>query len=152
LRKHPIYRALRADKMIIAMLEAVLAHYLTANPEESIPALRMAGESADSLRQRAEALKTRLNQTLLKLNCEVVSTTSTLGGGTLPGETLPSFGIHLKGEFSPDKLARHLRTADLPIVPIVIADKLVIDLRTVPISEESLLCNSLIEIDKLLPS
>jgi len=150
LRKHPIYRALRADKLIIATLEGVFAQYLAPQPEQIVPALRMAIASGESLRRRAENFvgATRLRA----LRCAVIETTSTFGGGTLPGELLPSFGIEIlpPAKVTADKLSRLLRSAENPVVTIVKEGKVTVDFRTVQVEEESLLATVLFEIDETL--
>jgi L-seryl-tRNA(Ser) seleniumtransferase len=150
LRKHPIYRAVRADKLIIATLEGVFAQYLAPSPENIVPALRMAIASRDGLKQRAQNFVASTK--LMCLRCRVVETTSTFGGGTLPGELLPSFGVEIspQAKVSADKLSRMLRTAENPIVAIVKEGQVTIDFRTVQPEEEPLLAMVLIEIDKSL--
>jgi L-seryl-tRNA(Ser) seleniumtransferase len=150
LRKHPIYRALRADKLIIATLEGVFAQYLAPSPQTIVPALRMAITTSECLKQRAQnfAAATKLRT----LRCGVVETTSTFGGGTLPGEQLPSYGVEIMPEakITADKLSRMLRSAENPVVAIVKEGKVTIDFRTVQAEEEPLLATVLTDIDKTL--
>lgn len=150
LRKHPIYRALRADKLIVAILEGVFAQYLAPSPQSAIPALRMATASTECLRQRAEDF-VALNKPI-GLRLAVVAATSTFGGGTLPGETLPSFGIEIAPpqKVTADKLAGLLRKAEIPVVPIVQDGKVIIDFRTVQPEEEPLLAQVLADVGKML--
>lgn len=151
LRDHPMYRALRADKLTIAILEQVLCEYLRLAPENRINVMQMATKPASELKSRAEAF---VKQAKLAngYKLRVVETRSAFGGGTLPGHTLESFGITIepdgtagsKGKKnSPDKLLALLRNARTPVIAIIQDDSVVIDFRTVQSHDESLLLESL---------
>ncbi len=136
LRKSPMYRALRADKLIIAIIESVLASYLSPQPEKIIPALKIASVPSEKLKERAEKLISSLEaKGNATLNCKLVKTQSTLGGGSLPGQTLDSYGIELeKAKTSAEKLAKQLRSGQNglpPVIGIISDNRLIIDLRTV---------------------
>ncbi len=151
LRDHPMYRALRADKLTIAILEQVLCEYLRLAPENHINVMQMATKPASELKSRAEAfVKEAKLANGYKLR--VVETRSAFGGGTLPGHTLESFGITIEPEGtagstgkknSPDKLLALLRNARTPVIAIIQDDSVVIDFRTVQSHDESLLLESL---------
>jgi L-seryl-tRNA(Ser) seleniumtransferase len=114
LRRHPLQRALRADKLTLAALEGTLVLYLDA--PERIPVLRMLRD--DGVRARAERLASLTGAT-------VEETVARVGGGALPLAELPSFACALEEE-----LASPLRSTEPPVVGIVRDGKLLLDCRT----------------------
>jgi L-seryl-tRNA(Ser) seleniumtransferase len=116
LRRHPLQRALRADKLTLAALEATLQLYLDAPAR--IPVLRMLGEDAAAVRARAEKLATLVGG-------ELEETIARVGGGALPLLELPSFACALEEE-----LAAPLRTGQPPVIGIVRDGRLLLDCRT----------------------
>jgi L-seryl-tRNA(Ser) seleniumtransferase len=119
LRRHPLQRAVRADKLTLAALEGTLALYL--EPEralEEVPVLRMALESGDAVRARAERLAELTGG-------EVEETVGRIGGGALPLAELPSFACAVE-----EALARPLRAGDPPVVGVVRDGRLLLDCRT----------------------
>jgi L-seryl-tRNA(Ser) seleniumtransferase len=119
LRRHPLQRAMRADKLTLAALEGTLALYL--EPEralQEVPVLRMALESADAVRARAERL-------VELVGGEVEETVGRVGGGALPLAELPSFACAVEEE-----LAAPLRAGDPPVVGVVRDGRLLLDCRT----------------------
>jgi len=134
LRAHPIARIVRLDKVHLAALEAVLRLYLQGDAGmERVPLVRMASRSCDGLRLVAGEILERLGPVAeLGVRAEVIETEATFGGGSLPGETLPSIGISIALETgSVDGFARGLREADPAIVGRIEQDRLILDLRTV---------------------
>jgi L-seryl-tRNA(Ser) seleniumtransferase len=125
LRKHPLARALRVDKTTLAGLEATLLAYLHGRAISEIPVWRMIAATPTVLRARAEQIAATLGDF-----ASVVSCASAVGGGSLPGETLPSFAVALAGA-SPDDLARRLRLGDPPVVGRIADGRLLLDVRTV---------------------
>jgi len=121
LRRHPLQRALRPDKLAVAALEGTLAA-LRAGPDE-VPVLRMAREDADAVRARAERLAAATGG-------DVEATTARVGGGALPLAELPSFACAL-----PAELAVPLRLGEPPVVGIVRDDRLLLDCRTLSDTE-----------------
>jgi L-seryl-tRNA(Ser) seleniumtransferase len=121
LRRHPLQRALRADKLTIAALEATLALALDA-PDE-IPVLRMLREPAEQVRARAEKLAGNVSG-------EVENTVARAGGGALPLTELPSFACAVK-----PSLAEPLRLGDPPVVGILRDGRLLLDCRTLTDAE-----------------
>src|SRR5215218_8262921 len=116
LRRHPLQRAMRADKLTLAALEGTLTLYLDA--PERIPVLRMLREADDAVRARAERLASLVAGT-------VEETVARVGGGALPLAELPSFACALE-----QSLAAPLRDADPPVVGIVRDGRLLLDCRT----------------------
>ena len=133
LRKHPMARAVRPDKMSLAGLSATLNHYLMDEAPETVPVWMMIAASEDQMKSRAEEWKQRLG------TGEVVSGRSTVGGGSLPEETLPTRLLALEADH-PNEFTDRLRQADPPIIARVEDDRVVCDPRTVlPNQEERLL-------------
>lgn len=134
LRKHPLARALRVDKTTLAGLEATLLAYLHERATDEIPVWRMIAAPPDVLRRRAEALIARIGAD----HAEVVGCTSAVGGGALPGETLPSFAVALRAA-QPDALAQALRHGQPPVVGRIAEGRLLLDVRTVLPEQETAL-------------
>src|SRR5205085_3296845 len=116
LRRHPLQRALRADKLTLAALEGTLALY--AEAPDRIPVLRMLTEPAERVRARAERLAAAVGG-------EVEETTARVGGGALPLAELPSFACALE-----EALAAPLRTGEPPVVAVVRDGRTLLDCRT----------------------
>jgi L-seryl-tRNA(Ser) seleniumtransferase len=133
LKKHPLARALRADKLCLAALSATLLHYLKGEAEECLPVWSMISASQEVIKERALSWKGALGQG------EVIAGESTVGGGSLPGESLPTFLLALSVK-NPDRLQEILRMSQPPVVGRVWEDQVVLDPRTVlPSQDESLL-------------
>ena len=122
LRSHALMRALRPDKTTIAGLLATLAAYRDGTAESELPVWRMIAAGPGELERRAAALARRLGG-------EIIATRSTVGGGSLPEETQPSFAVGLRGR--PQHLAPALRRADPPVIGRVVDERLVLDLRSI---------------------
>jgi L-seryl-tRNA(Ser) seleniumtransferase len=119
LRRHPLQRALRADKLTLAALEATLALYLEpARAALEIPVLRMLAEPAEAVRARAERLAAEVGG-------EVEETVGRVGGGALPLAELPSFACAVEEE-----LGVRLREGDPPVVSLVRDGRCLLDCRT----------------------
>lgn len=133
IRRHPLYRAIRADKLCLAALSATIELYLKGKAEQEIPLYMMLSRSLEDLTEQVNRWIDRLQAG------SALEGFSTVGGGSLPGETLPTclLALHVK---SPAKFAARLREADPPIITRVQDDLLLIDPRTVlPWQEENLL-------------
>jgi L-seryl-tRNA(Ser) seleniumtransferase len=116
LRRHPLQRAMRADKLTLAALEGTLRVYLDA--PERIPVLRMLAQDAGTLRARAERLASLIGGT-------VEETVGRVGGGALPLAELPSFACAVE-----ESLAGPLRHGALPVIGVVRDGKLLLDCLT----------------------
>jgi L-seryl-tRNA(Ser) seleniumtransferase len=129
LRRDPLARATRPDKTILAAIAASLALYRAGRAMAEIPVWRMLSTPVDALRARAEALLA----TLPDGSGEVVELESTVGGGSLPGQVLPSIGIALAAASGRDAadLATELRTGEPSVVARIERELVVLDLRTV---------------------
>ena len=139
LKKHPLTRALRVDKLTLAALEATLLHYLKGEAAREVPVWRMLAASQEELRTTAEEWAASLRQD--GIICQVVPGESTIGGGSLPGETLPTYllSIPLTEATAGDQFAS-LRKQPTPIIARVEKGALLLDPRTVlPHQEQTLL-------------
>jgi len=125
MRRDPLARATRPDKATMAAVSVTLGLYRAGRAAASIPVWRMIAASEAGLRDRAVALASRLGD-----RAEPVATASTVGGGSLPGETLPSWGVALWAR-SADRLAAALRAGAPIVIGRIDADRVVLDLRTV---------------------
>ena len=140
LRRHPLARALRVDKTTIAGIQATLLHYLKQEATEKLPVWQMISLSLEDIQRRAESWAEWLGQ--LAIEAEFVPGLSTVGGGSLPGETLPTRLVALRIP-SPDHLAQRLRRGEPPVVGRIEGGRLVLDPRTVLPGEEHELLSSL---------
>jgi L-seryl-tRNA(Ser) seleniumtransferase len=136
IRKHPLARAVRADKTCLAGITATLTHYLKDEAEREIPILRMMSMRAEQVRVRAEAWREALGQG------EVVRSESTVGGGSLPEESMPTFVLALNVK-SPDKFLRKMREADPPVIARTENDRVLLDPRTVFEKQDAVIISTL---------
>ena len=133
IKKHPLARAVRADKSCLAGLTATLTHYLKDEAEREIPIVRMMSLTLEQVKGRAEAWREELGQG------NVVEGESTVGGGSLPDESIPTFLLELQVK-SAEKFLRALRKNNPPIIARTENDKVLLDPRTVfPEQEGALL-------------
>jgi len=146
-RRHPLFRALRVDKLTIAALEATLGAYLRGAVDE-IPALRMIRMSAQELKRRAENFLRELTPELPlgEVELEIVDGASLAGGGSTPTQSLPSKIICIaSARYSAAQLEQRLRRAPagVSVIARVEEDRLILDLRTVFVEQEPLLLKTL---------
>lgn len=134
LKKNPLARAVRIDKLCLAALVATLTHYKLGNAVAQIPVLRMIAMSAEQCRTRAEAWAAELSNE--QTGVEVVATQSTVGGGSLPGAELPSFALALTPA-DPDAFMIRLRQTQLPIIARIADQRVLFDPRTVLPSQDA---------------
>jgi L-seryl-tRNA(Ser) seleniumtransferase len=142
LKKHPLARAVRADKLCLAGLTATLLHYLKDEAVEKIPVWQMIAATPEQVRIRATEWSVTLNQRRWK-SCQVIPGRSTVGGGSLPGETLPTYLLALTVAH-PDQFLKRLRTCQPPVIARLEEDHVVLDPRSVlPEQDETLLAGLL---------
>ena len=128
--KHPLYRALRMDKLTLAALEATLKLYEMGKTEE-IPALAMLSKSADELRQDAKRLLELILPLPDKFTAGIIETEGQAGGGSLPTEAFLSFAVAISTEVMPlQELEQRLRQWHKPIVSRIHREQLLLDVRT----------------------
>jgi len=144
LRKHPLYRVLRADKITYAVLEATLAAYRRERIDD-IPVLRMLSMSKEEIGKRAKNLISKLEGRGLRM--EMVHGQSAIGGGAAPAVQPDTMLIALEGKgVSVDELEKKLRGSDPPVIARIENDRVLLDLRTVSETEEGELLKTLFEI------
>ncbi len=141
MRRNPLYRALRVDKMMLAALDATLIEHEAGRARERVPVLRMIHTPADTLTARTQAFRDALAGVAPALRTTVVEAESVVGGGALPAVGLPTAALAVDPDpGGADRLAATLRAGHPPVVARVLDGRLLIDLRTVlPEEEESLL-------------
>jgi L-seryl-tRNA(Ser) seleniumtransferase len=131
LRRHPIARAVRVDKMQVGALEAVLASYAKGK-EVDVPVWRMLREPAAEVRRRADELAIALDGDLE--GAHVIACESAVGGGSVPGTGIPSFGVEVRAP-NPDAMAARLRTGSPSVFCRITERGVLLDLRTVSLNE-----------------
>ena len=136
IRVNPLFRALRVDKLTYAVLEATLMEYIRQN-HDAIPFARMLRLSAGDVRDRAEAVRKRL-EPAGKLQIEIIAGESLIGGGSAPTSTLPTYLLAITAEgLSADEIAARLRAHKPAVVARVEEGRALLDLRTVFEQEET---------------
>jgi L-seryl-tRNA(Ser) seleniumtransferase len=139
MRQHPLARALRADKLCLAALEATLTSYLEGTAEVDLPTLRMIGTPVAEVQESAGRLADALKREAPALEVDVSPSVARSGGGTLPTYEIPSFAVTLGGS-EPEALAEGLRSVDPPVVGRVREGRLWLDVRTLlPGDEEAVI-------------
>ena len=123
LKRHPLARALRVDKLTYAALIATLEHYRRDEALEMIPVWQMISRSLDDIRDTAESWSARIGAV-------VISGESTVGGGSLPGTALPTALLAIKSDAA-NRLVEKLRQADPPVIARIADGRVLLDPRTV---------------------
>ena len=141
IRRHPLARAVRADKMALAALSATLARYLTGRAGDEIPVWQMMARSLSDIEKMAAEWAELL--TIKGLAAEVVDGESTVGGGSLPGATMPSRLLAVNHP-QVEQLAMALRRHDPPVIGRITGDRLLLDTLTVIPGQEQALLGSII--------
>jgi len=140
LKRHPLTRALRVDKTTIAGLQATLLHYLKGEAEKKVPIWRMIAASIEAIEERAVAWSEKLAEA--GVTASVMDGRSTVGGGSLPGETLPTRLVVIRVD-SPDELAHRLRVGDPPVIGRIEDDLFLLDPRTVLAEEDGVVIEAI---------
>jgi L-seryl-tRNA(Ser) seleniumtransferase len=137
LKRHPLARTVRVDKMTLAALQVTLLHYLQGDATTAIPLWAMIARPLTDIEQQAQSWAARL-RALPGVTAAVVTGQSTVGGGSLPGETMPTrlVSIRLAGRVAGKEpsvaiLSHNLRRGSPPIVARIERNALIIDPRTV---------------------
>ncbi|MGH9372998.1 MAG: L-seryl-tRNA(Sec) selenium transferase, partial [Vicinamibacterales bacterium] len=145
-RRHPLMRALRVDKMTYAALEATLEEYSAGRAGTTVPVARMIALSSGEIAVRAEALVRRMPGA--DLSTAVIGGESTIGGGSAPGSSLPTRLLALTHRsLSPVQIEARLRASDPPVIARIDNERVVLDLRTVMPEEDEVLLELLRRID-----
>jgi len=147
MRRNPLFRALRVDKLTYAALEATLLAYLRQD-WDAIPTLRMMRLPLAEIEQRAKALGQKLSSVA---RAELRDGESVFGGGSAPGETLPTklLAVQVK-DMSAQELAKRLRLQPVPVIARVEDDRVVLDLRTVFPEQDAAVAEALLRVGKAL--
>ena len=137
LRKDPLARAMRPDKTILAAVAATLALYRAGRATQEIPVWRMLATPLEALRRRAEAVVAALPDGA----AAVVELDATVGGGSVPGATVPSIGVALAGSTarSATGLLGSLRTGDPCVIGRIERHRVVLDLRAIAPEDDEML-------------
>jgi L-seryl-tRNA(Ser) seleniumtransferase len=141
LRQHPLTRALRVDKTTLAGLAATLSLYLRGQAEQQAPVWRMIAAQEGELADRAAGWAARL--IAARIEAAVAPDASTVGGGSLPGETLPTRLLALPG-LPADRLAARLRAGQPAVVGRIVDGSLCFDPRTVLPEQDELLLSAIL--------
>lgn len=136
LKVHPLARAIRADKMALAALTATLEHYIKGEALECVPVWRMISRDLNEIRTRAEKWQKAIQRG------EVIEARSMVGGGSLPGETLPTWTLALDLDH-PNRMLELLRQGSPAVIGRVENDRLLLDPRTVEPERDPELINLL---------
>jgi L-seryl-tRNA(Ser) seleniumtransferase len=139
-RRHPLYRALRADKLALAALEATLDAHRRGAAFDEIPAMRMLAATREGIGRRARAFVRRARARVgpSELTFEIVPGQSAIGGGSAPTTHPPTMLVAVThSSLSADALEARLRQSSPPVVARILEDRVVLDLRTVEPAEES---------------
>jgi L-seryl-tRNA(Ser) seleniumtransferase len=142
IRRHPLMRALRIDKMAYAALEATLQEHAAGRAAETVPVVRMLTMTAEEIGVRAKALMAALAGSPLR--AETIDGISTIGGGSAPGSALPTKLVALThATMSASELEAQLRALDPPVIARIEDELVIIDLRTVAPEDDETLANLL---------
>ena len=147
LRRHPLYRALRADKLTLAALEATLAAHSRADLDE-IPTLRMLALTKAEVWSRAQSFVSKLRErSTAALQSEIIDGESAIGGGSAPTTHPQTALIALThATLSPDALEEALRQSTPPVIARIAEGKVLLDLRTVAEDEETDLLTAIVSL------
>ena len=139
IRVHPLARALRPDKVTLAGISATLIHFIKDEATLKIPIWRMISRDLESIERTANHWREYLSAG------EVVKGCSTVGGGSLPTEEMPTFLLALSPD-KPDQLMRTLRETNPPIIARIVEDQVLFDPRTVLPEQEAVLLRNLLKV------
>ena len=142
IKRHPLARAVRPDKLCLAGLSATLLHYLKDEATREIPIWQMIARTPEDLRRIAGHWTRRLRKA--GVAATVIAGESTVGGGSLPGTALPTWLVAIQHP-QPDKLAARLRADETPIIGRIDENQLLLDPRTVLPEQEKHLVTSVIQ-------
>lgn len=141
LRRNPMFRALRVDKLIYSALESALRLTLLERWDE-IPVLRMIRMPAGDIADRARLLAGRIHEARPGWTADVIRGESLVGGGSTPGQALPTFLLAISPGAA--RLESRLRASDPPVIARIDEDRLLLDLRTVDPEDDLTLLDGLL--------
>jgi L-seryl-tRNA(Ser) seleniumtransferase len=142
MRHHPLMRALRVDKLTYAALEATLVEHARGRAAETVPVIRMLSMKVDEIESRAKDLARQLTDARV----DIIDGFSAIGGGSAPGERLPTRLLAIdpsSAGLSADALLTKLREHAPPVIARIEQDRVVFDLRTVPPDQDLTLASAI---------
>lgn len=148
IKKHPLTRVLRVGKLTTVALEQSLRLFLDPDAlAAKHPTLRMLTVDRREVARRAAAMADRLKSQACRLDVRVVETESEVGGGSLPGQAIPTcaLAVRLTG-LSPEEIMRRLRLNEPPIIGRIRNDEVLLDIRTLLDGEDDEVCEALLRI------
>ncbi|MBP2634788.1 MAG: selA [Firmicutes bacterium] len=144
MKKHPLLRAVRIDKLSLAALEGTLLDYITGDPVQDIPVLRMLHSEPSILEERAKQLYKEITRYSAAL-AEVIELTSLAGGGALPGAVLKGYGVAVSCQnISAENLETYLRQQSTPIIARIQDNKVIFDVRCLEKENLAEIANALV--------
>ena len=147
LKRHPLLRALRVDKMTLAALEATLRAYADGSAVATLPTLAMLAASPEELRAQARTLCEKLTER--GISAEVLAEEDAVGGGSVPAQTLPGFAAAVTPRHCRmDELAERLRQRETPVAARIAHERLLLCLRTLRPEEYDELVRAVAESDR----
>ncbi|MBZ5535662.1 MAG: L-seryl-tRNA(Sec) selenium transferase [Acidobacteriia bacterium] len=152
LRTNPLYRAFRVDKLTVAALEATILSYLRHEERTQVPALKMIFETRDQIESRAKRLVQRVDEETKPggmLLLQLIPGNSVIGGGSTPGQEISTMLISIGStRDSARAIEARLRGSPIPILARVEGNRVLVDLRTVDVSEEEEIVRALVSLGK----
>ena len=144
LRRNPLARALRLDKMSLAALDWTLRALAEGRAEREIPALRQICESLAAVEERARKLLASLGEVARdRIELALEETRAPVGGGSLPGFELPSCAVTLSGAMGAEPLCAALRRGPVPVLARVREDRVQLDARTLLPGDQAVIASAL---------
>jgi L-seryl-tRNA(Ser) seleniumtransferase len=148
MKHNQLTRALRIDKFTIAALEATLREYL--QPEtavRNIPLYRMLTTALEELGQKGEHIKKALAGISAKVTVNQIDTKAQIGGGSLPGQDIPSVGLTIKlNNMTAEEIELAFRSLSIPILGYIEKDNYILDMRTLLPGDEDIIIKSITEL------
>ena len=144
LKKQPIYRAFRCDKMVLTVMQNVLEKYLNKEVEH-LKINKIITEELNTLKQRAQKIVSDLKG--LELDTDIIPCTSTIGGGTSPKAKIKSIGLKFSAKkLTANQIADRMRNTKIPIIGLIKGGKYFFDLRTIFPEQDKFLLSGIREI------
>lgn len=147
IKKNPLMRALRLDKMSASVLETTFKEYLAPrHARENIPVLKMLGLTREDLLMRAERVVEGIKKEKIAASVRIEESMSCVGGGSCPQETQPSIAVAVfPKQISVEKAACQLRSLSTPVIVRTVKDRILIDMRTIKEDQISNLMDALVK-------
>ena len=132
MKTHPLARAMRIDKLCLAALEATLKLYLEPKTAvDKIPILRMLCSTPAAMYEKAVRLKDILEKSNKHAEISVITETSQVGGGAMPGENFTTAAVAIKTDMPAQALEYHFRSGPIPIIGRISHNRFILDVRTI---------------------